>query len=103
MNVAEQQLSVLPVIPASEMTSGDVDHLGVMAYTAWFQHRSPSVPIRAPTPPPVIVPPPSPPVVVAPPRPVVPPSNMVTITPHQRETYPNNLVGLLEEKFSFSC
>ena len=37
MTAAKQQLAVEPVITAKEMADKDVDHLGVMAYAAWFQ------------------------------------------------------------------
>ena len=34
-------MGVDPVITAQEMADLEVDHLGVMAYAAWFQRRVP--------------------------------------------------------------
>ena len=33
-----QTLGVQPVISAKEMSDPEVDHLGIMAYAAWFEH-----------------------------------------------------------------
>ena len=35
---AAKKMGVEPVISPQEMASTDVDHLGVMAYVAWFQN-----------------------------------------------------------------
>lgn len=60
MNAAKA-IGVEPVIPAWEMADPEVDHLGVMAYAAWFQHvknnnliKEQSVPQQAPPPVPVV-------------------------------------------------
>ena len=36
------RIGVQPVIPAQEIADPDVDHLGVMAYAAWFQYSTPN-------------------------------------------------------------
>lgn len=38
MTEARMSLGIEPVIPAKEMADPDVDHLGVMAYIAWFMN-----------------------------------------------------------------
>ena len=52
---AGKELGVEPVISSKEMSDPEVDHLGVMAYAAWFEHLKPQPPIRAPTPPPPVI------------------------------------------------
>ena len=49
---AARRLGVEPVIPAKEMSDPDVDHLGVMAYAAWFEHlhNTKRTPARSPSP-----------------------------------------------------
>ena len=82
MQVAENQLSVSPVITSKEMADPEVDHLGVMANAAWFQHQRGHVKVeRVPSPVPVVQapppPPPPPPVVEVPRR---PPGEMLGIS-----------------------
>lgn len=75
MNAA-QQIGVSPVISAREMADTEVDHLGVMAYAAWFQHAA----VRSPQP--VITPPLSVPLMAAPPpRTPTPPVEIIQKTP----------------------
>ena len=33
-----KEVGVEPVISAKEMADPEVDHLGIMAYAAWFEH-----------------------------------------------------------------
>ena len=86
-------LGVEPVISAKEMADTEVDHLGVMAYAAWFQrakNRKPEprkvkiekvVPVAAPAPPPPQQPPP------APTKPRTPPEHMIEILWRQQDVY----------------
>ena len=46
MTAASKQLNIEPVITAKEMADPEVDHLGVMAYAAWFQHTKGNLIIR---------------------------------------------------------
>ncbi len=76
MGAAKDQLGVEPVIDADHIVSEDVDHLGVMAYAAWFQastrnERPPEPSDPPPTPPPLRVPP----HVIEEPAPVIPQSS----------------------------
>ena len=93
---AAETIGVQPVISAREIADVDVDHLGVMAYAAWFQKHSPGA-STSPRPP-IVVAPPSPVVKETPPTPIqlqsprLPPSQAVAVTQVQKETLPNNLV-----------
>ena len=69
MNSAKQ-IGVEPVISSHEMADTEVDHLGVMAYAAWFEHLRPKAPViqaKPPSPPPVVRVPTPPPVQRTPP------------------------------------
>ena len=80
-----KQIGVEPVISAHEMADQEVDHLGVMAYAAWFEHLRPRKPV-------VIAAPPSPPVQVirprtpTPPPPAIPPAQMISLVANQTDT-----------------
>ena len=39
MECAQNSLAIEPVISAKEIADPEVDHLGVMAYAAWFQNK----------------------------------------------------------------
>ena len=49
---AGRELGVEPVISSKEMSDPEVDHLGVMAYAAWFEHLKPQTVVHSTTPPP---------------------------------------------------
>ena len=102
MNSAKT-LGVEPVISAREMADPEVDHLGVMAYAAWFEHLKPrgsiSVPVVVPTPPPSPVRAPSPP----PPPPVTPPSEKISLLTEETQTKTNNTVSRLYVTYLFIC
>ena len=81
MNAA-LKLGVNPVISAKEFCDPEVDHIGVMAYAAWFQHLKPIKQLAAPPPVAPAVrevqqmtrpPTPPPPVLITPPSPTPPP------------------------------
>ena len=52
---AGKELGVEPVISSKEMSDPGVDHLGVMAYAAWFEHLKPQTVVHSPTTPPLVV------------------------------------------------
>lgn len=84
-----KRLGVEPVISAQEMSSTDVDHLGIMAYVAWFQHASlgrHKVPVQ-PAQMPVTFSSPEPP------RPQVPLAKQVILSQLMRESLPDNVVS----------
>ena len=103
---AAKRMGVDPVISAKEMADPEVDHLGVMAYAAWFQNYSRRDGIDGPPSPaplPVAVspplPPPPPPVIEERPRtpsppPLAPPGKRVMLTQFMRETLPANIVSV---------
>ena len=93
---AGKALGTQPVISAKEMIDPEVDHLGIMAYVALFQHIKPQVKTQPPSraspvtqPAPVRVQPPSTPVMSSP---RVPPGEMLQLITPSRQSHVNSPV-----------
>ena len=86
---AAKSLGVEPVISVKEMIDPEVDHLGVMAYTALFQHVAEG---RQPLPPPPSFAPPPPVPTMPPPR--LPPAQTAQLIAPTRQSQVNGKVRI---------